>query len=263
MVVVTRVEVDDAAVEVGDVRGHAVEEVAVVADDEEGPGPAQQELLQPDEALQVEVVGRLVHEEQVRLLQEQAGERHPHAPAAGELGDGALEVPLTETHTAKDGLSPGLELVAVCALEGCLQRPELVQQRVGVGGLGGALGRRSGCVRSVGVAGHACLVELRQPAAQLGDAMLGAEDVGIRRQDLVHDRVTGDLLDLLGQEADAQVLAGADLPPVQRHLPGYEPQHRGLSGAVGTHQSHAHAGLDVQARAVQDHLAAEGLGDVG
>ena len=36
VVVVTRVEVDDASVEVGDVRDHAVEEVAVVADDDEG-----------------------------------------------------------------------------------------------------------------------------------------------------------------------------------------------------------------------------------
>ena len=73
----------------------------------------------------------------------------------------------------------------------------------------------------------------------------------------------GDLLDLLGQEAYAQVLAGADLAPVQRHLAGDEPEQRGLARAVGAHQAHAHARLDVQARLVEDHLAAEGFGDVG
>ena len=92
VVVVAGVEVDDAPVEVGDVRDHAVEEVAVVADDDQGARPGQQELLQPEQALEVEVVGGLVHEQQVGLLEQQPGQGHPHAPAAGELGDGPVEV---------------------------------------------------------------------------------------------------------------------------------------------------------------------------
>ena len=131
VVVVARVEVDDAAVEVGDMRGHAVEEVAVVADDHEGAGPAQQELLQPEEALQVEMVGGLVHEQQVRLLEQQTGECDPHAPAPGQLHDGPLEVLLAEAHAAQDGLRPGLEFVPLRVLEGRLQGPQLVQQRSG------------------------------------------------------------------------------------------------------------------------------------
>ena len=82
------------------------------------------------------MVGGLVHEQQVGLLEQQPGQRDPHAPAAGELGDGPVEVGLAEAHAAQDGLRPGLELVAVGALEGGLQGAQLVQQLVGVGGAG-------------------------------------------------------------------------------------------------------------------------------
>ena len=99
--------------------------------------------------------------------------------------------------------------------------------------------------------------------AQFDDAALGRQDVGVRGQHLVDDRVIGDLLDLLRQEADAQVLAGADLAAVERHLPHDEAEQRGLAGAVGPDQPDAHARLDVQAGLVEERLAAEGFGDVG
>ena len=87
VVVVARVEVDDAPVEIGDVGDHPVEEVAVVADDHQRARPGEQELLQPDEALEVEMVGGLVHEQQIGLLEQQPRQRHPHPPAPGQLGD--------------------------------------------------------------------------------------------------------------------------------------------------------------------------------
>ena len=48
---------------------------------------AREEGLQPDRALEVEVVGRLVEQEHVGPANSR-GQRHPHPPAAGELGAG-------------------------------------------------------------------------------------------------------------------------------------------------------------------------------
>ena len=47
--------------------GHALEEVAVVGDDDEGARPAVEDVLERGQRLDVEVVGRLVEDEDVRL----------------------------------------------------------------------------------------------------------------------------------------------------------------------------------------------------
>ena len=42
-------------------------------------------LLQPERAFEIEIVGRLVEQQQVGLGEQRGGERHAHAPAAGEF----------------------------------------------------------------------------------------------------------------------------------------------------------------------------------
>ena len=80
-------------VEVQDRVHRAVEQPAVVADDEHGVRIAREEGLEPDRALEVEVVGRLVEQQHVGPREEHRGQRHPHPPAAGELGAGAAPGP--------------------------------------------------------------------------------------------------------------------------------------------------------------------------
>jgi hypothetical protein len=62
--VVARVLRDRAVVDVEDVGGDVVEEALVVGDDERAPG-SHEELLEPADRQDVEVVGRLVEEERV------------------------------------------------------------------------------------------------------------------------------------------------------------------------------------------------------
>ena len=83
------VERELAAVEVQDCADRAVEQVAVVADDQHGVRVAGEEGLEPDRALEVEIVGRLVEQQHVGAGEQHGGQRHPHPPAAGELGAGA------------------------------------------------------------------------------------------------------------------------------------------------------------------------------
>ena len=42
-------------------------------------------VLQPERAFEIEIVGRLVEQQQVGLREQRCGERHAHAPAAGEF----------------------------------------------------------------------------------------------------------------------------------------------------------------------------------
>jgi len=55
------------------VRGDAVEEPAVVADDHGAAAEIQQSILQSAESLHIEIVGRLVEQKQVAAAAEQLG----------------------------------------------------------------------------------------------------------------------------------------------------------------------------------------------
>ena len=66
-VVVARPVEQSAAVDLQDAGGHAAEKRPVVGDEHERSPPAAQELLQPFDGLDVEVVGGLVEQEQVGL----------------------------------------------------------------------------------------------------------------------------------------------------------------------------------------------------
>ena len=65
----------------------ALEEVAVVRDHEQRAGPAVEQVLERGERLDVEVVGRLVEQQHVRLGHQQAHQLQPAPLAAGQVAD--------------------------------------------------------------------------------------------------------------------------------------------------------------------------------
>ena len=64
-----------------------VEEVAVVGDRDDGALVFLEEPLEPRHRLGVEMVGRLVEQQQIRRLEQQAAQRHAAPLAAGQRGD--------------------------------------------------------------------------------------------------------------------------------------------------------------------------------
>ena len=72
-----------AAVELEDARAGAVEEGAVVGDHDRGL--LREQAFEDQDAVQVEVVGRLVEEQQVRLPGEGPGERRALCLTAGQM----------------------------------------------------------------------------------------------------------------------------------------------------------------------------------
>ena len=75
-----------AAIELENPAGHVVEEIAVVGDDEDRARIVAQVAFEPVDGLGVEMVRRLVEQQQVGLLEQQAAERDAAALAARELG---------------------------------------------------------------------------------------------------------------------------------------------------------------------------------
>ena len=74
-------------VQLQDPLGDVVEEVPIVGDRDDRARVLLQEPLQPVHGLGIEVVRGLVEQEQVRVLQEQPGERHAALLAAGQRRD--------------------------------------------------------------------------------------------------------------------------------------------------------------------------------
>ncbi len=88
--VVALVREEAAARELDDARGDAIEEIAVVRDEEAGAGIARKEVLQPLDRFGVEVVGRLVEDEEIGPGEQRAAERDAALFAAAERADQAI-----------------------------------------------------------------------------------------------------------------------------------------------------------------------------
>src|SRR5690606_12385721 len=72
-----------AALEVKDRIDHIVEEVAFVTDHDQRSGVGLEEGFQPQRCLEIEVVGRLVQQQNVGCGEQQGCKRDAHLPAAG------------------------------------------------------------------------------------------------------------------------------------------------------------------------------------
>jgi len=78
------------ALERQDVRGDAIQEPAIVGDDHRAPGEAQDSLLERAQRVDVEIVGRLVEQQDVAAAAQQLRQMQPVSLSAGELADGLL-----------------------------------------------------------------------------------------------------------------------------------------------------------------------------
>ena len=78
-----------AAIEMQDLVDRGVEQVAVMADDDHGARIIRQMVFQPQRAFEIEIVGRLVEQQQIGRGEQRRRERDPHPPAAGEFGTGS------------------------------------------------------------------------------------------------------------------------------------------------------------------------------
>ena len=130
-----------AAVELEDPAGDVVEEVPVVRHRDDGALVVREEALEPCDRLRVEMVRRLVEQQQVGRREQQPAERDAAPLAAGQRGDVAVAFRQPQrVHRVIDG---SVELPRVGAvdrvLDGRLLGEQCVEVSVGLGELRGDL----------------------------------------------------------------------------------------------------------------------------
>ena len=194
-----------AAVELEDPAGDVVEEVPVVRDGDDGALVVGEEPLEPEHRLGVEVVRRLVEQQQVGRRQQQPAERDAPALAARERRH--VAVAFGQPQRVHRVVELRLELPGVAAVDLILHRRLLGEQRVEVGvGLGEAAPRsalnRSSRSRSS-----------RTPSSTFSRTVLAGVELG-----LLLEQPDGRARRELGDARRGLLLAGHD--PQQRRLAG-------------------------------------------
>ncbi len=69
-----------------------VQKLAVVRDHQDRAGIIFQIILEPDQRLEVEVIGRFIEQQQIRFLDKQTGEMRTHHPAAAHRFQRSIEI---------------------------------------------------------------------------------------------------------------------------------------------------------------------------
>ena len=130
---VARVGIHRAAEQLQRAVGHLVQEVAVVADHDHRLVGLEQEALQPLGGFDVQVVGRLVQQHQVGLVQQQLGQHQPVLLAAAELFDRLAERLAAEAQAVQHPFDLVIQVVGVAVLQFVLQVVEPLAQPAALG----------------------------------------------------------------------------------------------------------------------------------
>ena len=207
-----------------------------MGDGQHGAGVGLEVALQPVHRLGVQVVGRLVEQQQVGLLQQQLAQRDPAPLAAGEHVDhGVRRRAAQRVHRL---LELGVDVPGVAVVELGLHVAHLRHQRVEVGV---RLGH-----------GHAQLVHPGLQPLDVGDGLL----------DVLQHRLALGQRRLLQQDADARVLGQHGVAVVGLVQAGHQLEQRGLAGAVGADDADLGAREERQGDVVEHDLVAQRLADV-
>ena len=220
-------------------RADRLEEPAVVRHQHDRGVEARQVLLEPFERLDVEVVRRLVEQQQVGIAGESPPERGARQLAAREGPESTVESGVvSETKAAERRQRPVAPPVPAGVLEPGLRLGVAAERGVVVGALCHRLLER-----------RELLLD-RDQLARARQHVLAEAEVALARRALVVERDLG----VLGQH---------QLAEVDRRLAGQHPEQRRLAGAVAPGQRHPVAALELERDAAQQRLAGDVLAQVG
>ena len=202
------------------------------------PLNAAQVFFQPFDRGQVEVIGRLVQQQQIRLGRSAASP----APAAS-----------AARRTAWDALLPGF-LGQANAQQ---RRLELVPPRVSAAGLevvlNGLILLEDFVEGFASLDGHLVfeLAHFMREVVKLRKRQLGFVHHGIG---LIKNRI-------LREVADLHAPGDGDDPRVRRHLPDEHFEERRFAASIGPHEPQAFPSLDIEVQSLKEDTAAESLFD--
>ena len=223
-----RVEMDDAA-------DHAVEEIAVVGDEEQRSGITREPVLEPQHCVEVEVIGRLVEEQEVRAAHQRLREVEPHPPAAGESRDRIPMARRREAEAGQEHCRAGTRRIAADLVVAVME----VRERFA---LAGRIGARCGLGDLEGT------LDLAQLAVAVLDEV---------------DRRRGGRQRLLRDVRRRPRRRKLDVPGVLVRLPQDQREEARLAAAVRPDEADLVSRMHGEVRPVEQALRAAGEGEVG
>lgn len=94
-----------------DIRADIVQERLVVRNHQERFLPVLEVVVQPDNRVQIQMIGRFVEHQQCRFNEQSTGERNTHAPTSGEFVRSPVLHLLVKSETGQKSACLGLGLV--------------------------------------------------------------------------------------------------------------------------------------------------------
>ncbi len=203
-----------------------------MGDEDHGGVDRAQRLLEPLERLDVEVVGRLVEQEQVGLRRQCARERRARELATREGVKRPVEIVLVEAEAAHDRGCPVAPVVPARMLEPRLRLRVAPQGR-----------------RVVRARGHRSL--------ELPQLPLDGGEVGGAGERVVAQRHPAERRRPLVVKCDARALLERELAALERCFACDRTEQGCLAGTVGAGEREAVAALELERDAVEERLAGE------
>ena len=231
--VVALVRVQVPAVDLADPLGYVVEEVAVMRDGEHGALVVVQVVLEPQHRLGIEVVGRLVEQQQVGLLEQKLAQRDAPALASrehahGHIGIGALE----RVHRLGE---LAVDVPAVGRVDLVLELAHLLHERIEV---------------RVGVSHR---------GGHLVEALDLREHIAKREPDVLDDRLVLVQRRLLLEDANGKAGGQLGLAVADLFQAGHDLEQRRFAHAVGADDADLRTRVEAQGDIVEDDLAPMGF----
>ncbi len=208
-----------AVVQIQNTVGDAVEQVAIVRDNEHGTAEALEEVVEPGQSQVVEVIARFVEDEEVGVTDEGVGHAENVLFTAGKQAD-LLVLSVGESEGIEQGLSAGFEMVAAAAVEKVAGGLILMKQLIHLFG-------RAICYGGFFVA-EVGFEELVFAEKIIGDGQFGIE------------------FDMLGDVTDAGVRGQGNGSGVGLFLSAENAEDGGFSGAVGADESDLAIGVEFE-----------------
>jgi hypothetical protein len=211
---------DLALIEMGDDVHRPIEQPAIMADDDGSPRKPREPPFQPHRGFEVEVVGRLIQQQQIGFQEQRAGQRHAHPPAAGIGGQRA-------------------------GLRGFIE----AQPRQDRGGAGGG-GIRSDGDQAFMDLGGPMRFRLRVQRRQQGSAFGIGREHGIQQAAIATGSFLRDM-------AEPRAGGEADLPPIGLEVADDGLEQRGLPRPVPPDQPEPAPGVERHVRPFHQGAAAD------
>ena len=205
-----------------DVIDHRIEEVAVVGNQQQGAGVALEPVLEPEDRIEIQVVGRFIQQQQVGRAHQRLGEVETHAPATGEAADRQRHLLVGKAQSGEQLARAGVGAVAVDVVQFGVQTRQ--------------------CVAIVCLLGG-------------GKLALNAPQLDVAIEHIVHGQAI-EGIDLLAHVRDAPVRRQLAIAAVGHQLATQQREEGGFASAIGADQAGLLAGVQGQLGAVQQSLRA-------